>query len=196
MGNSPQSTTAGFPDKFPPMQQLAIDMMTELGWVRPHQLSQRWAELNGRRKWGSSRIMFGTTSAGYQTFYKLEKIGVCKSRRFRDYEFEDFEYCLTDNFKIQIAAKLIQSFGSTANELTRALQKAARATRKLGMTIWKLTAGERYKLHRRAKRFGCVVHPRLHIININHQKFETLNARQRFVLDRLAEIGYSIQIEI
>lgn len=189
-----------FPDKFPPMQQLAIDMMTESGWIRPHTLSRQWAELKGRRKYGASRDMFGVTSSGYQTFYKLEKLGVCESRRVGNYTIPDHEYNLTKAFvmhrKIQAAAKSIADAGLSAEQLTKAVQSVSRELRKFGTTIWALTAVERYRLHRRAKRFGCVVHPRLHIININHQTFESLNDRQRSVLERLESIGYSIQIEI
>lgn len=189
-----------FLDKFPAMQQLAIDMMTESGWVRPHTLSHRWAELKGRRQWGSSRIMFWTTSAGYQTFYKLEKMGVCQSRRIGNHEIPDFEFNFTNAFlmhrKIQAAAKSIAAAGFSATELKKACENAARELRKTGMTIWKLTSVERYRLHRRAKRFGCVVHPRLHIININHKTLDSLKPNQRAVVDRLESIGYSIQIEI
>ena len=189
-----------FPDKFPPMQQLAIDMMTESGWVRPHTLSRHWAELKGRRKYGASRDMFGVTSAGYQTFYKLEKMGVCIKRQVGNYSIPDFEFRLSHLFlaneKIKNAAAIIVSAGLSATELKKACEKAARQIAKTGMTIWALTAVERYKLHRRAKRFGCVVHPRLHTININHKTLDSLNSKQRAVLDRLDAIGYSIQIEI
>lgn len=189
-----------FPDKFPPMQQLAIDMMTESDWVRPHTLSHRWAELNGRRQWGSSRIMFGTTSAGYQTFYKLEKMGVCQSRRIGNHEIPDFEFSFTNVFlmhrKIQAAAKSIAAAGLSTEQLSKTVNGVSRELRKFGTTVWALTAVERYRLHRRAKRFGCVVHPRLHIININHKTLDSLKPNQRAVLDRLESIGYSIQIEI
>lgn len=97
---------------------------------------------------------------------------------------------------IRNAGAAIASAGLSAKDLKTACEKAARQIAKTGMTIWALTAVERYKLHRRAKRFGCVVHPRLHTININHKTLDSLNSKQRAVLDRLDAIGYSIQIEI
>lgn len=127
-------------------------------------------------------------------------MGICKSRRIGNHEIPDFEFKLTDVFvmhlKIQAAAKSIAAAGLSAQQLKTTVQNVSRELRKFGTTVWALTAVERYRLHRRAKRFGCVVHPRLHVININHQIFESLNDRQRSALDRLESIGYSIQIEI
>jgi hypothetical protein len=103
---------------------------------------------------------------------------------------------MMEDQKIKNAAAAIASAGLSATEFKKACEKAARGLQKTGMTIWRLTAKDRYKLHRKAKRFGCNVHPRLHIININHKTLDSLNSKQRAVLDRLDAIGYSIQTEI